>query len=161
MVRILIQLFMLRKYKIIPEINARRGSDNNVSRILDILYTFYPKSIPTRVISEKLQLSETVINKSVRQIKRFGVPIEHLKKNNIHHLKANIKEPLFWIIKEKIAAEKMLKLIKDIKLNGDDYVSNQKKINIRIYNEYINNINDLFDKWDSLRLIDKLEEYPK
>ena len=55
----------------------------------------------------------------------------------------------------------MLKLIKDIKLNGDDYVSNQKKINIRIYNEYINNINDLFDKWDSMRLIDKLGESPK
>ena len=152
---------MLRKYKIIPEINARRGSDNNVSRILDILYTFYPKSIPIKGIKEKLQLSETVINKSVRQIKKFGVPIEHQKKNNGYHLKANIKEPLFWIIKEKIAAEKMLKLIKDIKLNGDDYVSNQKKINIRIYNEYLNNINDLFDKWDSLRLIDKLEESPK
>ena len=152
---------MLRKYKIIPEINARRGSDNNVSRILDILYTFYPKSIPIKGIKEKLQLSETVINKSVRQIKKFGVPIEHLKKNNVHHLNATIKEPLCWIIQEKSAAEKMLKLIKDIKLNGDDYVSNQKKINIRIYNEYINNINDLFDKWDSLRLIDKLEEYPK
>ena len=152
---------MLKKYKIIPEINARRGSDNNVSRILDILYTFYPKSIPTKVIGEKLQLSETVINKSVRQIKRLRVPIEHLKKNNVQHLKANIKEPLFWIIKEKIAAEKMLELIKDIKLNGDDYVSNQKKINIRIYNEYINNINDLFDKWDSMRLIDKLGESPK
>ena len=55
----------------------------------------------------------------------------------------------------------MLKLIKDIKLNGDDYVSNQKKINIRIYNEYLNNINDLLDKWDSLRLIDKLEGSPK
>ena len=55
----------------------------------------------------------------------------------------------------------MLKLIKDINLNGDDYVSNQKKINIRIYDEYINNINDLFDKWDSLRLIDKLEESSK
>ena len=55
----------------------------------------------------------------------------------------------------------MLKLIKDIKLNGDDHVSNQKKINIRIYNEYLNNINDLFDKWNSLRLIDKLEESPK
>ena len=55
----------------------------------------------------------------------------------------------------------MLKLIKDIKLNGDDYVSNQKKNNIRIYNEYLNNINDLFDKWDSLRLIDKIEQYPK
>ena len=74
---------MLRKYKIIPEINARRGSDNNVSRILDILYRFYPKSIPIKGIKEKLQLSETVINKSVRQIKKFGVPIEHQKKTMV------------------------------------------------------------------------------
>ena len=161
MERKLVQLFMLRKYKITPEINSRRGSDNDVSRILDILYTFYPKSISIKVISEELNLSVKVINKSVQEIKRFGVPIVHLKKNNVSHLKANIKEPVFWIIKEKIAAEKMLKLIKDINLNGDDYVSNQKKINIRIYDEYINNINDLFDKWDSLRLIDKLEESSK
>tara|TARA_B100000073_G_scaffold70070_1_gene51848 strand:- start:2730 stop:3191 length:462 start_codon:yes stop_codon:yes gene_type:complete len=148
---------MLRKYKITPKINARRGSNNNVSRILEILYELYPKSLTVKVISRELNLSVANINKSVEQIKKFGVPIEHHKKGNITHLKANITEPIFWIIKEKVAAEKMLKLIKEIKFNGDDFVNNQKKINIRIYDEYLNNLNDLFDKWDSLRLIDKLE----
>ena len=152
---------MLRKYKITPKINARRGFNHDISRILEILYKFYPKSLPVKVISGKLDLSVVNINKSVQQIKRFGVPIERFKKSNIPYLRANIKEPVFWIIKEKVAAEKMLKLIKNIKFNGDDYVNTQKKINIRIYNEYINNLNDLFDKWDSLRLIEKLEKSSK
>ena len=152
---------MFSKYKNTPKINSRRGSNNDATHVLDILYTLYPKSITIKKISEELQLPVNKINQSLQQIEKIGVPIEHLRVSNIHHIRANIKEPVFWIIKEKACAEKMLKSIKDTELKGNDSVNNQKKINIRIYNDYLNTLNDLFDKWDSLRLIDKLEEPSK
>ena len=148
---------MFSKYKNTAKINSRRGSDNDATHILDILYTLYQESITIKKISEELQLSVNKINQSLQKIEKIGVPIEHLRISNIHHLRAYVKEPVFWIIKEKACAERMLKSIKDTKPKGNDSVNTQKKINIRIYNEYLNTLNDLFDKWDSLRLIDKLE----
>ena len=48
----------------------------------------------------------------------------------------------------------MLKLIEDTPLNGNEDANKKKKINHRIYGEYVSALNDLLDKWTSLRLLD-------
>ena len=150
--------FTMKNNKIHSEAIARRGSDQIASQALHILYDKYPKSISIHDIGKMLDLSEKIVIQSIKQIEDHGVPIEHQIKDSVKYLKANIKEPVFWIIKERIAAEKMLILLKNSKLNGNEDINNQKKINLRIYNEYLQTLNDLFDKWNSLRLIEKLDK---
>ena len=62
------------------------------------------------------------------------------------------------ILKQKSAAENMLSLFKNIDDNDSEIVKIQKTINKRIYTEYLDSLNDLFDKWSSLRLLDKLDK---
>jgi ribonucleotide reductase alpha subunit len=67
-------------------------------------------------------------------------------------------EPISWIIKEKESAEVMLELIGELKMNGDEEINNKKNIMYRIYDEYVTNLNEAFDKWNSLRLFERLSE---
>ena len=52
----------------------------------------------------------------------------------------------------------MLSLFEIIDDHGSEIVMTQKTINKRIYTEYLESLNDLFDKWSSLRLLEKLEK---
>ena len=51
----------------------------------------------------------------------------------------------------------MLEIISDIPENGNSHTNGKRDINNRIYNEYISTLNELFDKWTSLRLFDQLD----
>ena len=138
---------------------ARRGLDNTSSMILHEIYLAYPEEVSFKALEKKLQVVEKTIQSSLKTINRYGVPIEYKinqKKEKI--LRANIKEPISWILKEKIAAENMLCLFENNNFDGDDIIKNQKTINRRIYTEYLDSLNELFDKWSSLRLIEKLDE---
>ena len=48
--------------------------------------------------------------------------------------------------------------LNSIKLNGDPSVNNKKIILNRIYKEYLRDMNDLIDRWYSLRLIQSLKD---
>ena len=138
--------------------SARRGLDNTSSLILHEIYLAYPKEVPLKTIGEKLHIVEKTIQSSIKRINNYGVPIEYKNnKNKEKTLRANIREPISWILKEKNAAENMLSLFENIDYNGSEIVKTQKTINKRIYTEYLDSLNDLFDKWSSLRLLDKLD----
>ena len=87
---------------------ARRGLDNTSSMILHEIYLAYPEEVSFKALEKKLQVVEKTIQSSLNTINRYGVPIEYKinqKKEKI--LRANIKEPISWILKEKIAAEEV------------------------------------------------------
>ena len=139
---------------------ARRGLDSTSSLILHEVYLAYPNEVTFKAIEKKLNIVEKTIQSSIRRISNYGVPIEY--KNNKSRekaLRANIKEPISWILKEKNAAENMLTLFEDLDPDNSKEGLNQKIINKRIYTEYLESLNELFDKWNSLRLIDKLEKH--
>lgn len=139
--------------------SARRGLDNTSSLILHEVYLAYPNEISLKTIGKKLDIVEKTIQTSIKRINNYGVPIEYKNsKNKERTLRANIKEPISWILKEKSAAENMLILFENIDDNGSEIVTTQKTINKRIYTEYLESLNDLFDKWSSLRLLDKLDK---
>ena len=58
----------------------------------------------------------------------------------------------------KISADALLTQINEIELNENKTVNKKKLILQRMYEEYINELNNLFDKWDALRLIDQLDD---
>ena len=139
--------------------SARRGLDDTSSLILHEVYLAYPNEVSLKTIGEKLHIVEKKIQSSIKRINNYGVPIEYKNnKNKEKTLRANIKEPISWILKEKSAAENMLSLFESIDDHGSEIVMTQKTINKRIYTEYLESLNDLFDKWSSLRLLEKLEK---
>ena len=139
---------------------ARRGLDSTSSLILHEVYLAYPNEVTFKAIGKKLKIVEETIQSSIKRINNYGVPIEYrTDKNKQKSLRANIREPISWILKEKNAAENMLTLFEDLDFDNSKKGLNQKIINKRIYTEYLESLNELFDKWNSLRLFDKLEKH--
>ena len=73
-------------------------------------------------------------------------------------IKASLREPIYWMTNAKISADALLTQINEIELNENKTVNNKKLILQRMYEEYINELNNLFDKWNALRLIDQLDD---
>ena len=141
-------------------VTSRRGLDSTSSLILHEVYLAYPNEVTFKAIEKKLNIVEKTIQSSIRRISNYGVPIEYkTDKNKQKFLRANIKEPISWILKEKIAAENMLTLFGKLEADSSEKGLSQKIINKRIYTEYLESLNELFDKWDTLRLFDKLEKH--
>ena len=64
----------------------------------------------------------------------------------------------YSILKEKENAEMALEDLNKIEMNGDPSVNKKKRIVKRIYREYLKDMNDLIDRWYSLRLIQSLKD---
>ena len=65
---------------------------------------------------------------------------------------------MYWILNEKENAEMALEDLNKIEMNGDPSVNKKKRIVKRIYREYLKDMNDLIDRWYSLRLIQSLKD---
>jgi len=152
----------MKNIKSDPKIIARRGMNNLSSKVMDKLYQNYPDAITLEELAKGLKLREKSIQLAIRNAIKDGVPIEMVMSNNEEtSYRADPMEPLSWIIKEKASAETMLDLIGQLPLNGKSGTNNKKNINHRIYEEYVETLNELFDKWTSLKLIEQLKDGAK
>ena len=152
----------MKNIKSDPKIIARRGMNNLSSKVMDKLYQNYPDAITLEELAKVLKLREKSIQLAIRNAIKDGVPIEMVMSNNEEKsYRADPMEPLSWIIKEKASAETMLDLIGQLPLNGKSGTNNKKNINHRIYEEYVETLNELFDKWTSLKLIEQLKDGTK
>ena len=134
---------------------ARRRMNSVSSKILHELYKLYPSSISLSNLAKDLDLREKTVKASINKSLREGIPIEQtMSSSDDIAYRADPSEPISYILKEKESAEVMLKLIEDTPLNGNEDANKKKKINHRIYGEYVSALNDLLDKWTSLRLLD-------
>ena len=133
---------------------ARRHMSSISSSIFQELYEIYPKSITLRSLAKNLDLREKTVKSTINKAIIEEVPIEiSLSTNNEVAYKADPSEPIFYILKEKQSAEEMLKLIQCIPPNGNEESNRKRNNNNRIYEEYVSTLNDLIDKWTSLRLV--------
>ena len=137
---------------------ARRHMSSISSSIFQELYQIYPKSITLRSLAKNLDLREKTVKSTVNKAITKEVPVEILlSTNNEVTYRADPSEPISYILKEKQSAEEMLKLIQSIPLNGNEEANRKRNNNNRIYEEYVSTLNDLLDKWTSLRLVDNKE----
>ncbi len=60
-----------------------------------------------------------------------------------------------WIINTRLSAEKILE---SIKIGKENLNCPKRLILLRIYKEYIEAFDEMYDKWNSLRLIEKLND---
>ena len=145
----------MKNIKTDPAIIARRGMDSISANILNETYRVYPRSLTVKILAKNLKIREKSVLSALRKISSYGVPIEiKINKNGEKEVKSSLKEPISWIEKEKASAEKMLSLLGDLTPSSSESINNQREINYRIYKEYVSNLNELFDKWASLKLID-------
>ena len=134
---------------------ARRHMSSISSNIFQELYEIYPKSITLKNLAKNLDLREKTIKSTINKAMAEQVPIEiSLSTDNEVTYKADPSEPISYILKEKQSAEEMLKLIQCIPANGNEEANKKRNNNNRIYEEYVLTLNDLLDKWTSLRLVD-------
>ena len=137
---------------------ARRHMSSISSSIFQKLYEIYPKSITLESLAKNLDLREKTIKSTINKAITEKVPIEiSLSTSNEVIYRADPSEPISYILKEKQSAEAMLKLIQSIPLNGNEEANRKRNNNNRIYEEYVSTLNDLIDKWTSLRLVDNEE----
>ena len=135
---------------------ARRHMSSISSSIFQELYEIYPKSITLKSLAKNLDLREKTIKSAINRAIAEGVPIEiSLSASNEVIYKADPSEPISYIFKEKQSAEEMLKLIQSIPANGNEEANTKRNNNNRIYEEYVSTLNDLIDKWTSLRLVEE------
>ena len=145
----------MKNIKTDPAIIARRGMDSISANILNETYRVYPRSLTVKILAKNLKIREKSVLSALRKISSYGVPIEiKINKNGEKEVKSSLKEPISWIEKEKASAEKMLSILGEVTTSSSESINNQRKINYRIYEEYVSNLNELFDKWASLKLID-------
>ena len=138
---------------------ARRHMSSVSSIIFQELYEIYPKSITLKSLAKNLDLREKTVKSTINKAITEEVPIEiSLSTNNEITYRADPSEPISYILKEKQSAEEMLKLIQSIPANGNDEANKKRSNNNRIYEEYVSTLNDLLDKWTSLRLVDNEEK---
>ena len=134
---------------------ARRHMSSISSNIFQELYEIYPKSITLKSLAKNLDLREKTVKSTINKAMTEEVPIEiSLSTDNEVTYKADPSEPISYILKEKHSAEEMLKLIQCIPANGNEEANRKRNNNNRIYEEYVSTLNDLLDKWTSLRLVD-------
>ena len=137
---------------------ARRHMSSISSSIFQELYEIYPKSITLKGLAKNLDLREKTVKSTINKAITEEVPIElSLSTTNEVTYKADPSEPVSYILKEKQSAEEMLKLIQCIPPNGNEEANTKRNNNNRIYEEYVSTLNDLIDKWTSLRLVEDEE----
>ena len=133
---------------------ARRHMSSISSNIFQELYEIYPKSITLKSLAKNLDLREKTVKSTINKAMTEEVPIEiSLSTDSEVTYKADPSEPISYILKEKKSAEEMLKLIQCIPANGNEEANRKRKNNYRIYEEYVLTLNELLDKWTSLRLV--------
>ncbi len=137
---------------------TRHGIDKTSRRVLETILRCYPDSIEINELSKMIGVHGNTLKSSITRLRKLNIPINVLYINAETRIKASLREPIYWMTNAKISADVLLTQINEIELNKNKTVNKKKLILQRMYEEYINELNNLFDKWDALRLIDQLDD---
>ena len=137
---------------------TRHGIDKTSRRLLETILRCYPASIEIGELSKMIGVSGKTLKSSITRLRKLNIPINILHIDLETKIKASLKEPIYWMTNAKKSADALLTQINEIELNENKTVNKKKLILQRMYEEYINELNNLFDKWNALRLIDQLDD---
>ena len=137
---------------------TRHGIDKTSRRVLETILRCYPDSIEINELSKMIGVRSKTLKSSITRLRKLNIPINILHSDPETKIKASLKEPIYWMTNAKISADALLTQINEIELNENKTVNKKKLILQRMYEEYINELNNLFDKWNALRLIDQLDD---
>ena len=93
--------------------------------------------------------------KDFKQIETNKTCSNLFNKKSKSKVEQEFRDLVLWIIKTRLSAEKILE---SIKIDKKSLNCPKRLIVLRIYKEYIEAFDEMYDKWNSLRLIDKLDD---
>mgnify|MGYP001301765153 CR=1 FL=1 len=136
----------MNKTKIIKKIDL----DELSLKILDSALSHYGENC------ELIDLSDYPLLKNKKELDMsddtYNLNKNHgTKKKTNHDLKKEFLDPILLILNSKKFSQDVLN-----KLEKNNPKSRDKLIMIRMYKEYLKTLDDVFDKWNSLRLLEKL-----
>jgi len=137
---------------------TRHGIDKTSRRVLETILRCYPDSIEINELSKMIGVRSKTLKSSITRLRKLNIPINILHIDLETKIKASLKEPIYWMTNAKISADVLLTQVNEIELNENKTINKKKLILQRMYEEYINELNNLFDKWNALRLIDQLDD---
>ena len=146
---------MLKKYAATLQ---RHGVDLFSSQILAEVLERFPKTVTVKHLAKKTGKSDQYIQNKVKAMQQRDIPVKIKNGKKQPYVQTSLFEPVSWILKEKENAEMTLADIRKIEMNGDRKINKKKKIVERIYKEYLEDMEELIDRWYSLRLIQQLKE---
>ena len=146
---------MLKKYAASLQCH---GVDLCSSQILAEVLERYPKTVTVKQLAKKTGKSDQYIQNKVKAMQQRDIPVKIKNGKKQPYVQTSLFEPVSWILKEKENAEMTLADIRKIEMNGDRKINKKKKIVERIYKEYLEDMEELIDRWYSLRLIQQLKE---
>ena len=105
---------------------------------------------------ELIDLSDYPLLKNKKELKLFDDTFnldknQDSKINSNHDLKKEFLDPIFLILNSKKFSQDVLNKLEKISSKNKDEL-----IMIRVYKEYLKMLDEVFDKWNSLRLLEKL-----
>ena len=136
----------MNKTKIIEKLEL----DDLSLKILNSALSYYDENY------ELIDLSDYPLLKNKKELNLFENtfnPVkEHCSKiNSNHDLKKEFLDPIFLILNSKKFSQDILNKLEKINPKDKDEL-----IMIRMYKEYLKMLDEVFDKWNSLRLLEKL-----
>ena len=146
---------MLKKYAATLQ---RHGVDLFSSQILAEVLERFPKTVTVKQLAKKTGKSDQYIQNKVKAMQQRDIPVKIKNGKKQPYVQTSLFEPVSWILKEKENAEMTLADIRQIEMNGDRKINKKKKIVERIYKEYLEDMEELIDRWYSLRLIQQLKD---
>tara|TARA_Y100000996_G_scaffold185310_1_gene144916 strand:- start:100 stop:522 length:423 start_codon:yes stop_codon:yes gene_type:complete len=136
----------MNKTKIIEKLEL----DELSLKILNSALSYYDENY------ELIDLSDYPLLKSKKKLNlfedKFNTVNKHGSKiNSNHDLKKEFLDPIFLILNSKKFSQDILKKLEKINPKNKDEL-----IMIRMYKEYLKMLDEVFDKWNSLRLLEKV-----
>ena len=136
----------MNKTKIIEKLEL----DELSLKILNSALSYYDENY------ELIDLSDYPLLKNKKELnlfkKTFNPVKDHSAKiNSNHDLKKEFLDPIFLILNSKKFSQDVLNKLEKINPKDKDEL-----IMIRMYKEYLKMLDEVFDKWNSLRLLEKL-----
>ena len=136
----------MNKTKIIKKIEL----DELSLKILDSALSHYGENC------ELIDLSEYPLLKNKTELDMFDNTFNSNKKHDTkkkpnHNLKKEFLDPILLILNSKKFSQDVLNKLEKINPKNKDEL-----IMIRVYKEYLKMLDEVFDKWNSLRLLEKL-----
>ena len=136
----------MNKTKIIEKLEL----DELSLKILNSALSYYDENY------ELIDLSDYPLLKNKKELNLFENTFKPDKKHNSrinsnHDLKKEFLDPIFLILNSKKFSQDVLNKLEKINPKDKDEL-----IMIRMYKEYLKMLDEVFDKWNSLRLLEKL-----
>ena len=136
----------MNKTKIIEKLEL----DELSLKILNSALSYYDENY------ELIDLSDYPLLKNKKELNLFENNFNTVNKhgariNSNHDLKKEFLDPIFLILNSKKFSQDILKKLEKISPKDKDEL-----IMIRMYKEYLKMLDEVFDKWNSLRLLEKL-----